>query len=51
MKILIIGSTGRKGIENVVMTSVEVLENQFAFKKFITMHDGEIPIKKAISKL
>jgi len=38
-------------IENVVTTLVEVLQNQAAFKKVITMHDGDTPIKEAISKL
>ncbi|SFW55372.1 Nucleoside-diphosphate-sugar epimerase [Sinomicrobium oceani] len=42
---------GGNAIENVVTTLVEVLENQAAFKKVITMHDGETPIKEAISKL
>lgn len=42
---------GGNAIENVVNTLVEVLENPAAFKKVITMHDGEMPIKEAISGL
>jgi uncharacterized protein YbjT (DUF2867 family) len=42
---------GGNAIENVVTALVEILNNQAAFKKVITMHDGETPIKEAISKL
>ena len=42
---------GENAIENVVSTLIEVLSNESAFKKVITMHDGETPIKEAISEL
>lgn len=42
---------GENAIENVVRTLVEVLNNQAASKKVITMHDGDKPIKEAISEL
>src|SRR5699024_2214702 len=42
---------GENSIENVATTLVEVLENQSASKKVITMHDGDKTIKEAISEL
>lgn len=42
---------GENSIENVVGTLTEVLNNNSAFKKVITMHDGETPIKEAVSEL
>lgn len=42
---------GGNAIENVVTTLVEVLQNGAASRKVITMHDGNTPIKQAISTL
>ena len=46
-----VGNPGENAIENVVTTLSEVLDNQSALKKIVTMHDGETPIEQAISEL
>ena len=38
-------------IENVANTLVEVLNNPRTYKKVISMHDGDVPIKEAIDSL
>jgi nucleoside-diphosphate-sugar epimerase len=43
--------SGENTIENVADTLLEVLNNPAATKKVITMHDGEKPIREAISAL